>query len=149
MTDVLVLVLLVAGLFFLLVSTVGLIRLPDFYSRTHAAAKSETLGAILVLLAGAIHVGWATHGFKLLLIVFLVAITNPTGIHAISRAAIRAGRDIWVREDVEAARERARAESAAAARAAGGGAGAPGTAGAAGTSSADAGGGPAGEGGAP
>ena len=121
MIDVLVLVLLVLGLFFLLVSTVGLIRLPDFYARTHAAAKSETLGAILVLLAGAISVGWATHGFKLLLIAFLVAITNPTGIHTITRAALRAGREIWVRGDAEAARERARAESASAAGEAEGG----------------------------
>lgn len=116
MSNVVVIALLVAGLFFLLVSTVGLIRLPDFFSRTHAAAKSETLGAILVLLAGAVHIGWTTASFKLLLIAFLVAITNPTGIHAITRAAIRAGRDIWVSGDPEEARERARAESAAAAR---------------------------------
>ena len=123
MIDVLVLVLLGAGLFFLLVSTVGLIRLPDFYSRAHAAAKSETLGAILVLLAGAVYAGFTTHSFKLLLIVFLVAITNPTGIHTITRAAIRAGREIWTRGDPEAAPERARAESEAAARAAGAGGG--------------------------
>ena len=123
MTNVLVLALLGVGLFFLLVSTVGLIRLPDFYTRAHAAAKSETLGAILVLLAGAVYTGFTTHSFKLFLIVFLVAITNPTGIHAITRAAIRAGRDIWTRGDPQAAHERARAESEAAAHAAGTGGG--------------------------
>jgi len=46
---VIVLVLLLSGVFFLSVSTLGILRLPDFYSRAHAAGKSETLGAILVL----------------------------------------------------------------------------------------------------
>ncbi len=96
---VVVVVLLLAGLFFLTVSTVGLIRLPDFYSRAHAVGKSETLGAILILLGLAAHYGWGLLSLKIILIVFLVAITNPTGIHAINRASIGRGFDIWVRED--------------------------------------------------
>ncbi len=96
---VIVMVFLGAGLFFLTVSTVGLIRLPDFLSRAHAVGKSETLGAMLVLIALAIYNGWALVSFKIFLIVFLVAVTNPTGVHAITRAAVRKRQAFWVRED--------------------------------------------------
>ena len=47
---VLAVVLILGGAFFLTVSSIGLIRLPDFYSRNHAVGKSETLGAMLVIL---------------------------------------------------------------------------------------------------
>ncbi len=90
--------LLLAGCFFLLVSSVGLIRLPDFFTRAHAVGKSETLGSLLVLLALALHSGSPLEGAKLFLIVFFIAVTNPTGIHTLSRAALRKGLTIWSRE---------------------------------------------------
>lgn len=95
MTEVVVAVLLVFAGFFLLVSTVGLLRLPDFFSRTHAVGKSETLGALLFLVALGIHSGPNLHTAKLALIIFLIAVTNPTGIHTLTRAALRKGMDIW------------------------------------------------------
>ncbi len=99
MTAAVVVVLLAVGLFFLTVSTVGLLRLPDFYTRAHSVGKSETLGAMLVLLALAVYNGWSLLSVKILLIVGLVAVTNPTGVHAITRAAVRRRVEIWVRED--------------------------------------------------
>lgn len=96
------LALLVSGVFFLSVSTVGLLRLPDFYSRAHAAGKSETLGAILILGAVALHHGAGNTSLKILLIVLLIAVNNPTGVHALTRAAVRSGREIWNRKRREA-----------------------------------------------
>lgn len=86
----------VGGAFFLFVSVVGLIRLPDFFSRAHAVGKSETLGSLLILIGLILHHGFVLESGKLLLVVIFVAVTNPTGIHALSRAALRAGVDIWV-----------------------------------------------------
>lgn len=94
---VVVVALLLAGTFFLGVSALGLQRLPDFYTRTHAAGKSETLGAILLLGGMALHLGFEGTSAKLLLILLLVAVANPAGVHALTRAAVRSGLEIWTR----------------------------------------------------
>lgn len=93
--DGIAIVLLAGGAFFLLVSTVGLLRLPDFFSRTHAVGKSETLGGLLVLLGLAIHAGLSLESLKLFLIVLFIAVTNPAGVHTVARAALRAGIRPW------------------------------------------------------
>jgi multisubunit Na+/H+ antiporter MnhG subunit len=69
--DVTAAVLIVAGTFFLAVSAIGLIRLPDFYSRAHAVAKSETVGLLLVLLGLAVHHRLGPGTVQLLLIAVL------------------------------------------------------------------------------
>lgn len=95
MIAILTVALLLAGMFFLLVSTVGLARLPDFYARTHAAGKSETMGAVLLLGGVILFEGWTWASLKVLLILLFVALTSPTGIHALCRAAARSGLEIW------------------------------------------------------
>jgi multicomponent Na+:H+ antiporter subunit G len=89
------LALLTAGVFFLLVGSIGLIRLPDFYTRIHAAAKSDTLGLGLAITGLAIHQGLTITTGKLLVVVAFVAITNPVGIHALARAAHISGLETW------------------------------------------------------
>ncbi len=95
--EIVSIVLFVTGGFFLMVSAVGLIRLPDFFTRAHAVGKSETLGSLLLLLGLALHNGVDLDSAKLLLILVLVAVTNPTGIHTLTRAALNAGIKVWVR----------------------------------------------------
>ena len=90
-------VLMVGGVFFLTVSSIGLLRLPDFYARTHAVGKSETLGAILTLSGLAVYNGWELSTFKILFILIFVLIANPTATHAIARAALRSGLPPWTR----------------------------------------------------
>lgn len=87
--------LLIGGAIFLLVGCVGLLRLPDFYTRAHAVGKAETLGSILILAGLALYNGWALSSLKLLVLLAIVAITNPTATHALSRAALRSGLRIW------------------------------------------------------
>ncbi len=91
-------VLMLGGVFFLTVSSIGLLRLPDFYARTHAVGKSETLGAILTLSGLAVYNGWELSTFKILLILIFVLIANPTATHAIARAALRSGLPPWTRK---------------------------------------------------
>jgi multicomponent Na+:H+ antiporter subunit G len=80
-----------AGAFFLLVGSVGIIRLPDFYARTHATSKSDTLGLMLVLAGLAIYEGFDLNSVKLLLVLVFVVLTNPVGAHALARAALEFG----------------------------------------------------------
>ncbi|MEX0994845.1 MAG: monovalent cation/H(+) antiporter subunit G, partial [Balneolaceae bacterium] len=83
--------LIVAGVFFMLVGSVGLLRLPDFYSRTHAVSKSDTLGIVLVISGLMIYEGLTVNSFKLSFIVLFVALSNPIGTHALARAAYKRG----------------------------------------------------------
>lgn len=88
-----------AGAFFLLVGSIGLIRLPDFYCRAHALGKSDTLGIILVVLGLVVHEGITLNSLKLVLIMVFVGLTNPTATHALTKAAIRFGLKPWFRKN--------------------------------------------------
>jgi len=98
---VVAIILISAGVFFLTVSALGLLRLPDFYARTHAVGKSETLGSILVLSGLAVYNGWELSTVKILFILFFVLVANPTATHAIARAALRTGLQPWTRQKAE------------------------------------------------
>ncbi|TVP44231.1 MAG: monovalent cation/H(+) antiporter subunit G [Gemmatimonadales bacterium] len=108
---------LAGGAFFLVVSTVGLLRLPDFFSRSHAVGKSETLGSLLLLAGLAIQNGFALESAKLVLILIFIAATNPSGVHVLSRAALRKGVPVWIHPDDVPEAERRAASAAEAARA--------------------------------
>lgn len=91
-------VILSIGLFFMAVTAVGLLRLPDFFTRVHAVSKSETLGIALVLIGLTLHEGTTLVSLKLLLVMIFVGFANPVGAHVLTRAAIRAGLMPWRRE---------------------------------------------------
>ncbi len=93
---ILALVFIISGLFFLLVSAIGLVRLPDFYTRCHAIGKSETLGSILFIGGLAIFDGFSIESFKLIVILVFIALANPTATHIVARAAYRSGLQPWV-----------------------------------------------------
>lgn len=80
-----------SGVFFLMVGSIGLIRLPDFYSRSHATGKSDTLGIMLVIFGLMLYEGLTLNSAKLLIILTFVALTNPTATHALARAAFQFG----------------------------------------------------------
>ncbi len=96
--QIITIILMVGGLFFLTVSAVGLLRFPDFYSRLHAVGKSETLGAILLLAGLAVYNGWALSTMKIMLILFFVMMANPTATHAIAQTALHSGLQPWTRK---------------------------------------------------
>lgn len=79
-----------AGVFFFTVGVVGLLRFPDVYSRLHATTKCDTLGAGLILFGLALQ-GSPVVAFKLIIIIVLLCITNPTAAHVIARAAHNSG----------------------------------------------------------
>ena len=78
---------LVAGSLFAVVGGIGLIRLPDFYTRLHAGGVTDTMGAGLILIGLMFQ---AAHGlviFKLVMILFFLLLTSPTSAHALSKSA--------------------------------------------------------------
>lgn len=82
-------ILIVAGLLFLAVSAAGLVLFPDFYTRAHVVAKSETFGVVLVVLGAVVDQRFGGGSVRLLLLVAFAAVANPTAIHALARAYSR------------------------------------------------------------
>lgn len=91
--------LLAGGTFFGFVATLGIIRLPGFFARTHAASKGETLSLVLSLAAVALTIGEALPTVKTLLLLLFAFLTNPTAAHAISRAAFEEGVEPWTTDE--------------------------------------------------
>lgn len=81
------------GSFFLLVGTIGLIRLPNVYNRLHATSKSTTLGAASMFVAGFVYFGGQGVALESLVAIVFLFITAPTGGHLISRSARKMGVD--------------------------------------------------------
>lgn len=105
MLSILAIILISFGLFFYFAGTVGILRLPDFYSRLHAAGKCDSLAAILIILGIALY-NLEAFSFeallvsaKLLLIAAFVFVTSPTATHAITEAALVLGVKPWTRTE--------------------------------------------------
>ena len=82
---------LVGGGFFCIVGAVGMVRMPDFYTRIHAASVIETLGAGLILLGLMLQAGLTLVAVKLLMVGVLIFFASPTATHALARAAMVRG----------------------------------------------------------
>lgn len=95
--DALGVLLLAAGMFFHVVAAVGVLRMPDFYTRLHAVSKAETLGVVLTLLAVILWAGPTLTAVKVLFVAIFMFLANPTSTHAIGRAAFRTGVAPWRR----------------------------------------------------
>jgi multicomponent Na+:H+ antiporter subunit G len=89
--DALSWLLLASGGFFCIVGAIGLLRMPDFYTRMHAASVIETLGAGLILLGLILQAGLTLVSAKLLMIGLLIFFASPTASHALARAAMIRG----------------------------------------------------------
>ncbi|WP_413380094.1 monovalent cation/H(+) antiporter subunit G [Alkalihalobacillus sp. 1P02AB] len=103
--DILVGLFVVLGAFISFVTMVGLIRLPDTYTRAHAASKSATLGVLLILIATLIFF-FPEYGFdaRIILGIIFVFISSPVSGHLISRAAYFSNVPQWehaVRDDLK------------------------------------------------
>ena len=80
-----------AGIFFVFAGALGVLRLPDFFTRIHAAGMTDTLGVELILLGLIIQSGFTLLSLKFLFVGFFLLLTSPTATHAIADAAYHAG----------------------------------------------------------
>ena len=84
-----------------IVGGIGLIRLPDFYTRTHGASITDTLGAALILVGLMFQAGLTLVTVKLVMILVILWLTSPTSTHAIAKAAILSGEKPLLKGDDE------------------------------------------------
>jgi multicomponent Na+:H+ antiporter subunit G len=91
MSEIIGTIFIAAGLVFNIAGCIGLIRLPDVYSRLQATTKSITLGTCIILLGTFIMKGTTATGIKSLLCIMFLLLTAPAAAHAIARAADAAG----------------------------------------------------------
>lgn len=85
--DILSVVFLVVGSFFALVGGVGIVRLPEFFSRMHGAGITDTMGAGMIMIGLMFQSGLSLTTVKLLMILFFLLITSPSSCHALAKAA--------------------------------------------------------------
>ncbi len=76
------------GSLFALIGGLGLHRLPDFFTRLHAAGMTDTLGAALILFGLMVQGGLTLVTVKLILILGFLLFTSPTATHALAKAAL-------------------------------------------------------------
>ncbi len=91
--------LILAGAFFTLVGAIGLVRMPDVYTRIHAASVTDTLGAGLLLAGLMLQAGPGLVMLKLVFILVLFFFIGPVMTHALAQAALHAGLKPQLTED--------------------------------------------------
>jgi multicomponent Na+:H+ antiporter subunit G len=89
--DIVSAVLLAAGTFFVFVGGLGVMRMPDFYTRMHAASLTDTGGAALVIAGLLVQGGFTLASAKLLAIFLFLFLTSPTASYALANAALLSG----------------------------------------------------------
>lgn len=101
LADIICIILVITGIVFMLMGSIGILRLPDFYSRSHASSKSDTLGILFVIAGLVVYEGLTLSGFKLILIILFIALANPIGTHALARSALQRGLKPFFSEDAK------------------------------------------------
>lgn len=95
MKEILVSLLLCVGALFVLLSAVGVVRLPDVFTRMQATTKATTLGTACLMLALAIRIGTLGAWFRAAVIICFIYLTAPVAAHTIARAAYFVGCRLW------------------------------------------------------
>jgi len=95
----------IGGSVFLLIGAIGMIRLPDMFSRMHGAGIIDTMGVLMLFLGMILQAGMTLVSIKILLIVLFLMFTLPTTTHALARTAVAAGLKPLCDDDDTDARE--------------------------------------------
>ena len=95
MMDWIVAILIVCGAFFAFVAALGVIRLPDYYMRMHAATKAGAFGATLLLVGAAIHFGTLRAVITAIMIIVFFYLTTPIAAHTLAQAAYKKKVPLW------------------------------------------------------
>lgn len=95
MIDAIAALLVLLGSAMTVAAGVGVVRLPDVFTRMHAATKVGTLGSGLIMAGTALHFGDPAIVLRCILVVFFLLFTAPIGAHMIGRASLRLGITPW------------------------------------------------------
>jgi multicomponent Na+:H+ antiporter subunit G len=92
---------LLAGSFLVVAGGIGVIRMPDLFTRLHAAGVTDTGGAGLVLVGLMFHSGLSLVTLKLLLVLGFLWFSSPVSTYALARAALAGGEEPFWAEDLD------------------------------------------------
>jgi multicomponent Na+:H+ antiporter subunit G len=95
MTHVIAASLVLVGTVFSLLAAVGVLRMPDFYSRLQTSTKASTLGVGCIVVAAALEMGDPGSSARVLLVGAFLILTTPISAHMISRAAYAERVPLW------------------------------------------------------
>ncbi len=95
MIDILTAILLITGSLSMLTSAIGIVRMPDLFTRMHAASKVGTVGVSCVVLAAALHFAEMSVVAPLLLTIVFFLATAPIAAHMVGRAAYGTEVKLW------------------------------------------------------
>lgn len=94
-TDYIAGILIIIGAFFAFIATVGIIRLPDVYSRMHSASKAGTVGSGLMMIALAVTASDLATAIRAIAGVLFFIMTAPIAAHLLAQAAYKTGYRLW------------------------------------------------------
>ena len=97
--QIIAIIFLLAGFFVTTIAVIGVLRLPDFYTRLHASGKVESFGLALTLTGLAVYSGFSLTSVKLLLIAVFIMLANPVGTYILAKAAYQSGVAPWTRKE--------------------------------------------------
>lgn len=107
MRDTIVIILVAVGVAFSLTSAVGIVRMPDVYTRIQSASVAATMGAIPMLVALVVAEGpVSVYGSRALLVAVLLLVFNPVASHCLARAAYKSGVPMWKGSRIDQPAER-------------------------------------------
>lgn len=102
--DLATILLIVVGALFSLLAGVGVLRMPDVFTRMHASSKAGTAGAACMFIAVAFHFANLGEVTRSILVVLFLFLTAPVAAHLIGRASYFVGTEMWkgaVRDDLK------------------------------------------------
>jgi multicomponent Na+:H+ antiporter subunit G len=92
-------VLIITGALAIIIGLLGVFRMPDFFTRLHAASIIDTMGTMLILLGLMLYSGVNLVSIKLLLIMIFILITTPAAAHALAKSALHGGLEPMLDKD--------------------------------------------------
>ena len=95
MIEIIVSVLLIVGSLLMPLAAIGIMRMPDFFTRMQAGTKASSLGAALLLIAFPLHFGQVSFFTRALAAILFIFLTAPIAAHMLSRAAYLRGSEMW------------------------------------------------------
>ncbi|MTG97320.1 MULTISPECIES: monovalent cation/H(+) antiporter subunit G [Myroides] len=106
MIDIFIMILCTVGAIFVLIASIGIVRMPDFYTRLSITIKAATLGIGCILAGAAIHFSEFSTTTKVLAIIFFLFITSPVAAFLIARTAYITGIKLWDKSVVDELQDR-------------------------------------------
>lgn len=104
MSEIILLILISIGSLFVLLAAVGVVRMPDLYTRISVTTKAATLGIGLILVGAAVYFNEVSVTSRIVAIVFFIILTAPVGAHLLGRASYFTGISLWpksIMDDLE------------------------------------------------